>query len=69
MVKLIKKIFLILVLGITVTSCGVSACDCSEAAINNDNDVWKECQEKMSKMSYDEKVDFQNLMVKCANPY
>ena len=57
------------VLGITVISCGVSACDCAVAANNGDDDVWEECKEEMSKMSYDEKTDFQYRMVKCVNPY
>lgn len=57
------------VLLTTITSCGVSACDCADASTNDDEVVWKECQEKMSKMSSNEKSEFQYLMVKCVNPY
>ena len=68
MKKLFKRILLIGILGTTLTSCGLSACDCAVAGANGDDDVWKECQEKMSEMSYDEKADFQYRMVKCVNP-
>ena len=69
MKKLFQRTLLIVVLGTSSMSCGLSACDCAVAGANGDDDVWEKCKEKMSEMSYDEKSDFQNRMVKCVNPY
>lgn len=54
--------------SVALSSCGLSPCDCAEAAVNDDNEVWSECEEKMEEMSFDEKSDFQNRMIKCINP-
>jgi len=69
---IVKRGKFVLILAVSyaiLSSCGVSACDCAVAAANDDDDVWSECRDKMDAMSYDEKADFQNRMVKCVNPY
>ena len=58
-------LFLFLFSSFFLFACNVSPCDCAQAQINNDKKTIKKCDEKVSKMSESEQLDFNKQMVNC----
>ena len=68
MKKLLKKQIFILLSMLLFSGCGgPSACDCAWAAVDNDTEKMKKCNEKTRKMTQAEKREWNKKIVDCLN--
>ena len=60
------KIRLLLIISsLMFISCELSPCDCYNAELYNDKETIKKCDDKLSKMTQSEQVEFNKKFVKC----
>jgi len=66
MKKLLKKQIFILLSMLLFSGCGdVSACDCANAAVYDNEETLKKCREKEAKMTRKEQYDWNLEKVNC----
>ena len=58
-------IALCFVILVTLTSCGLSPCDCAHAQLNNDTKTLKKCEEKVGAMSKEESIKWYKEESEC----
>ena len=65
MKTLLKKQIFILLSMLLFSGCGVSACDCANAALYDNEKTLKKCREKEADMTRKEKYDWNLEKVNC----